>query len=80
VWDADSSLPAALLVADSYDLSGRYTEIEDLLVAASPLAGDDTDRTQVATRRASTLFRLPAGSHRAEQVLDDAMAVIPDPA
>ncbi len=80
VWDTTSSLPAALLVADSYDLSGRYTEVEGLLVAASPLAGDDTDRTQVATRRASTLFRLPAGSHRAEQVLDDAMTVITDPA
>jgi DNA-binding CsgD family transcriptional regulator len=80
VWDTTSSLPAALLVADSYDLSGRYTEIEDLLVAATPQAADDVDRTEVATRRASTLFRLPAGSHRADQVLDDAMAAITDPA
>jgi DNA-binding CsgD family transcriptional regulator len=80
VWDADGSLSAALLVADSYDLSGRYDDIDELLVAAYPRAVDDGERTEVATRRASTLFRLPAQSHRAEPVLAEAMARTVDPA
>ena len=80
VWEADGSLSAALLVADSYDLSGRYDDIDQLLVAAYPRAADDAERTEVAVRRASTLFRLPAQSHRADGVLAEAMARTVDPA
>jgi DNA-binding NarL/FixJ family response regulator len=80
VWEADGSLPAALLVADSYDLSGRYDDIDELLVAAYPRAVDDGQRTEVAIRRASILFRLPAQSHRADEVLAEAMARTVDPA
>jgi DNA-binding CsgD family transcriptional regulator len=80
VWEADGSLAAVLLVADSYDLSGRYDDIDELLVAADPRAVDDGQRTEVATRRASILFRLPAQSHRADGVLAEAMARTTDPA
>jgi DNA-binding CsgD family transcriptional regulator/chromosome segregation and condensation protein ScpB len=79
-WDASADYRAALLLTDSYALTGRITEIEDVLVAAEASAVDDEQRTELVVRRASTLFRLPDQAARAGEILARAIAQATDPA
>ena len=79
VWDATGSFQASLLLADSYDLTGRHSAMEEVVVAAYADAGDDRQRTELVTRRAASLFRSQARSHLADQVLEEAMGAITDP-
>ncbi len=78
VWEEASSVDAAVVLGDSLDFLGRSREAERVLRAAAPLAESDRQRTSVAVRRASALFRSLGDAEGAEGVIEEAVSRISD--
>jgi len=78
IWEDVRLVDAAIVLGDSLDFLGRSREAERVLCAAAPLAESDRQRTSVAVRRASALFRTLGDAGGAEQVIEEAVALITD--
>jgi DNA-binding CsgD family transcriptional regulator len=78
IWEEARSVDAAVVLGDSLDFLGRSREAEQVLSAATPLAESDRQRTSVALRRASALFRSLGDANTADQVIEEAVALITD--
>jgi DNA-binding CsgD family transcriptional regulator len=78
IWEDVRSVDAAVVLGDALDFLGRSREAEEILSAAAPLAESDRQRTSVAVRRASALFRSLGDAHGADRVIEDAVASITD--
>jgi DNA-binding CsgD family transcriptional regulator/chromosome segregation and condensation protein ScpB len=78
VWEEANSVDAAVVLGDSLDFLGRSREAERVLSAAAPLAETDRQRTSVAVRRASALFRTLGDAEGAERVIAEAVSHIRD--
>jgi DNA-binding CsgD family transcriptional regulator len=78
VWEEDHSVAAAIVLGDSLDFLGRSREAERVLSAAAPLAESDRQRTSVAVRRASALFRTLGDAEGADRVVEEAASLISD--
>jgi DNA-binding CsgD family transcriptional regulator/tetratricopeptide (TPR) repeat protein len=78
IWEEARSVDAAVVLGDSLDFVGRSREAEQVLSAAAPLAESDRQRTSVAIRRASALFRSLGDANAADRVIEEAVALITD--
>jgi hypothetical protein len=78
IWEDARSVDAAIVLGDSLDFLGRSREAEPVLTAAAPLAQSDRQCTSIAVRRASALFRSLGDASGADQVIEDAVALVTD--
>ncbi|HEX3795236.1 MAG TPA: AAA family ATPase [Acidimicrobiales bacterium] len=78
VWEKSRSVDAAIVLAESLDFLGRCREAEQVLRVATPLATTDRQRTSVAARRASALFRSLGEADEADVVITLASDLVTD--
>jgi DNA-binding NarL/FixJ family response regulator len=79
-WEVWQRADAALVLGEALDLLGRAAEADGILAEALPHATTDQERTSLAVRRASLLFRTLDRAVDAQRVIEDATAVVRDPA
>jgi DNA-binding CsgD family transcriptional regulator/tetratricopeptide (TPR) repeat protein len=79
VWEQSKSVDAAVVLGESLDFLGRCREAEQVLELATPLATSDRQRTNVAVRRASALFRSLGEGEQADLVISTAAEAVTDP-
>jgi DNA-binding CsgD family transcriptional regulator/tetratricopeptide (TPR) repeat protein len=77
-WEEWHRTDAALVLGETLDLLGRGIEADAILEAAAAQASGDQERTSLAVRRASLLFRSLGRSGDAERVVAEAAAVVTD--
>jgi phage gp46-like protein len=78
IWEDARSVDAAIVLGDSLDFLRRSREAQRVLTAAAPLAQSDRQCTSIAVRRASALFRSLGDASGADQVIEDAVALVTD--
>jgi len=78
-WERWPSVDTALVLGDALDFVGRCREVDELLGTAAALATNDRQRTNVAIRRASALFRSLGEADEADGVIETAMVQVADP-
>jgi DNA-binding CsgD family transcriptional regulator len=79
-WELWQRADAALVLGEALDLLGQAAEADLILAEALPHATTDQERTSLAVRRASLLFRTLDRAVDAQRVIEDATAVVRDPA
>lgn len=77
-WEEWGELEAALLLADALDLSGRTTELAEVLDEAARRVRADQQRANVAARTSALRYRLGDGQ-AADTVLREAARTVTDP-
>ncbi len=77
-WEGWQRADAALVLGEALDLLGRAKEADVILNDALPRAANDQERTSLAVRRASLLFRTLNRAEDAQRVVDEATAVVTD--
>jgi DNA-binding CsgD family transcriptional regulator len=77
-WDAVPDAEVGLLLGDALDYAGEHVEADDVLAVAGGLAVDDAQRTALAARRASNLFRALGRAEDADRVVAEAMEQVTD--
>lgn len=78
--DAGAGADAGLVLGEAAFRSGRHAEAETLLASLVPLCRTDSELARVASARAHNFHNLIGDSAAANAVLDEALAVITDPA
>jgi DNA-binding CsgD family transcriptional regulator/predicted ATPase len=78
-WEQEGSVEAAILLTEALEVAGRTEEIEEVLAAAYPRASDDSERTMMAARLASSLFVWTDRAADADAALTRAAAEVTDP-
>ena len=68
------------MLGEALDLLGLASEADVILAEATPHATTDQERTSIAVRHASLLFRSLDRAVDAQRVIEDATAVVRDPA
>jgi DNA-binding CsgD family transcriptional regulator len=79
-WEDGGLVEAAILLAEAIDVHGRSADVERVLRAALPLAGNDVDRTAIANGLASAVFYSPDRAEEADRLLLETSAAVTDPA
>jgi DNA-binding CsgD family transcriptional regulator/tetratricopeptide (TPR) repeat protein len=79
-WEMWQRADAALVLGEALDLLGRASEADVILADAAPHAATDQERTSLAVRRASLLFRTLDRALDAQKVIEEATAAVRDPA
>jgi DNA-binding CsgD family transcriptional regulator/tetratricopeptide (TPR) repeat protein len=80
VWDQSPSVDAAIVLGEALDFLGQSGQADEVLVAASAMVVNDRQRTKLTVRRAANLFRSIGDAEQADAVIDEAMAVVTEPA
>ena len=80
VWDKSPSVDTAIVLGEALDFLGQCREADEVLAAATPMATNDWELTKLSVRRAAALFRSLGEAERADEVIDQAMAVVTEEA
>src|SRR5215471_3652337 len=78
--DLGGGVDAGLVLGEARFRSGQHAEAEAVLAAMVPRCRTDAERAQIASARAYNLHNLLGDDSAAIAVLDEALAVITDPA
>ena len=78
--DLGGGVDAGLVLGEARFRSGRHAEAEAVLAAMVPRCRTDAELARIANARAHNFHNLLADPGRATAVLDEALAVITDPA
>lgn len=78
-WSEWQSVDSALILGDALDYLGRSREAEQVLASATPHSMSDRQRTSLAIRRASALFRSLGEADEADRVIAETSAQVIDP-